>query len=75
MSTSKTLLSIETIPGFDLRFKMQGDPIELTKLLCGAMAVSPELKAVVEAAVEYLPEFQAAVTPRITKDFKGNVQQ
>lgn len=75
MKEEKTLLLIESIPGFDMRLKLQGDPVRLTELLCGAMTVDPVFRAVVEAAVEFLPEFQACVNPQITKDFKGNVHQ
>lgn len=71
----KTMLLIETIPGFDMRLKMQGDRVKIIEMLCGAMTVVPELKTVIEASLEFLPEFQQAVNPTVTKDFRGNVQQ
>jgi hypothetical protein len=71
----KNLILIEESTAFDMRFKCQGEPAELVVMLCGAMTIDPKFKALIETALEYLPHFQATITPSIGKDFNGNIQQ
>lgn len=75
MKDEKTMFLIEQIPGFDMRLKLQGDGIELIKMLQGAMTVEPSLKHLLQAAIDLLPAFQACVDAQIMKDFNGNRHQ
>lgn len=71
----KTMFLVEEIPGFDMRLKLQGNTVELIKMLQGAMTVEPQLKLLLQAAIDLLPEFQACIGTQITRDFNGNRHQ
>lgn len=66
---------IEEVPGFDMRLKVQGDPVKLIEMLQGAMTVEPSLADVFRCAVELLPVFKQCIKAEIRADFNGNHHQ
>lgn len=75
MKEEKPIFLLEKVPGFDLRMKLQGDPLKIIQMLQGAMTVEPDLQFMLQTAIDTLPIFKQCITPTIMKDFTGKVHQ